>query len=65
MNRFNAFFIAQAWYIDLTYQHTRKGATFHAYTPYQGVTETPSADLTLTNNNIIISTGFKFLCWMP
>ena len=50
----------QAWYIDLTYQHTRKGATFHAYTPYQGVTETPSADLTLTNNNIIISTGFKF-----
>lgn len=50
----------QAWYIDLTYQHTRKGATFHAYTPYQGVTETPSADLTLTNNNIIISSGFKF-----
>ena len=46
--------------ICLTYQHTRKGATFHAYTPYQGVTETPSADLTLTNNNIIISTGFKF-----
>ncbi len=50
----------KAWYVDLTYQHTTTKGSYHAYTPYTGVTSTPSANLTTNINNIVVSTGFKF-----
>ena len=49
----------KAWYADLAYQYTRRSSTLHAYTPFNGVS-TPSADLTDSYNNIVISTGFRF-----
>ena len=48
------------WYLDAAYQHVRQNSTFHAFTPYPGVAMTPSADVTSTQNNLIISTGFRF-----
>lgn len=48
------------WYVDATYQHMRQNSVFHAFTPYQGVTDTPSAEVASTQNNILISTGFRF-----
>lgn len=50
----------KSWYVDLTYQHTTLKSTYHAYTPYADVVNTPSADLTTNHNNIVVSTGFKF-----
>lgn len=50
----------RSWYIDAAYVHTSQKGTFHAYTPYPGCNETPSANVTNTYNNIVISTGFRF-----
>lgn len=50
----------KGWYIDLTYQHVRHSSTFHAYTPYDQVTDTPSANVVSSLNNIVISTGIRF-----
>ncbi len=47
------------WYIDATYQHTRRESTFHAYTPFAGLA-TPQADRVDSYNNVVISTGFRF-----
>jgi len=52
-----------SWYIDATYQHTRRGSTFHAYTPWTSAGEgsvTPSASVSDKYHNIVISTGFRF-----
>ena len=49
----------RGWYIDATYQHTRRESTFHAYTPFEGLS-TPQADRVDTHNNVVISTGFRF-----
>ncbi len=53
----------KSWYIDLAYQHTRQNGKFHAYTPFtEGNTTyyTPEAKVKDCNNNIVISTGFRF-----
>lgn len=50
----------KSWYIDATWQYTHVGGTYHAFTPYAGATDSPSASLSNTRNNVIISTGFKF-----
>lgn len=51
----------KAWYIDLAYQHTRQTGTFHAYTDWSGMAgRAPTADVTATHNNIVISTGIRF-----
>lgn len=49
----------KSWYLDVAYQHTRQSATYHAFTPFDG-TPTPSADITDTQNNVVVSTGFRF-----
>lgn len=51
----------KSWYIDLAYQHTRQTGTYHAYTDYAGAMgAAPTAKLTATHNNVVISTGFRF-----
>lgn len=50
----------KAWYVDLAYQHTNTKSKYSAYTPFEAVTDTPSASITTNHNNIVISTGFKF-----
>lgn len=50
----------KSWYVDLAYQHTTRKSTFHAYTPFGGVTDTPQASVKSNLNNIVISTGFRF-----
>lgn len=50
----------RAWYIDLTYQLTRRESTFHAYTPYLDIVNTPQSAVTSKLNNIILATGFRF-----
>ncbi len=47
------------WYIDAAYQYTRRENTYHAYTSFDG-NIAPTAKLTDTHNNIVISTGFRF-----
>lgn len=49
----------KAWYIDATYQHVHRGATFHAYTNFDTAVA-PTASVSNNFNNIIISTGLKF-----
>lgn len=49
----------KAWYIDATYQHVHRAATFHAYTNFNGAIA-PTAKVSNNFNNIIISTGLKF-----
>lgn len=50
----------KSWYIDATWQYMRYDATYHAFTPYQGVSVTPSAKLTNTYNNLVFTTGLRF-----
>ncbi len=50
----------KAWYIDIAYQHSRQTGNFRAYTPFDDVRDTPSAKITNTLNNIVISTGIRF-----
>ena len=53
----------KSWYIDLAYQHTRQSGTLHAYTPFTEGNITynaPSAKVTDSYNNIVISTGIRF-----
>lgn len=47
------------WYIDAAYQYTRQTGSFHAFTTY-GDNIAPSAKVTTTHNNIVISTGIRF-----
>ena len=49
----------KAWYIDATYQHVHQGATYHAYTNFNG-SIAPTAEISNNFNNIVISTGLKF-----
>lgn len=49
-----------SWYIDLTYQHTRRTGTFSAYTPSSYQNYAPTASLSDNYNNIVITTGFRF-----
>ncbi|MDE6196832.1 MAG: outer membrane protein transport protein [Muribaculaceae bacterium] len=50
----------RAWYIDLAYLHTRQTGTYRAFTGFEGSPAAPSASLTNTYNNIVISTGIRF-----
>ncbi|MCH5222135.1 MAG: hypothetical protein J1F05_07440 [Muribaculaceae bacterium] len=50
----------RSWYIDAAFQHTTQSGTYHAYTPFAGAGHTPSANITNTYNNIVISTGIRF-----
>ena len=49
----------KGWYVDLAWQYTRRKGTWHAYTNFNGI-EAPTASLTDTHNNIVISTGLRF-----
>ncbi len=50
----------RSWYIDLAYQHSHRTGTFRAYTPFENYRNTPSAEVATTQNNIVVSTGFRF-----
>lgn len=47
------------WYADIAWQFTRKKGTWHAYTDFDGL-RAPTAGVTDTYNNIVISTGLRF-----
>lgn len=49
----------QAFYIDAAYVYKNRKSTFHAYPDFNGYAA-PTADVTDTNNSIVISAGFKF-----
>lgn len=49
----------QLWYIDAAYVYTDRKSQFKAYTDYSGYV-TPGADVKLSQNSIVISTGFRF-----
>lgn len=49
----------KSWYVDAAWQYTQRKGTYHAYTSFDG-NIAPSASITDTNNNIVISTGFRF-----
>ena len=49
----------KGWYVDLAWQYTRRKGTWHAYTNFNGIVA-PTASVTDTHNNIVISTGFRF-----
>ncbi|MDE5628763.1 MAG: hypothetical protein K2I69_04305 [Muribaculaceae bacterium] len=53
-------FHVSGWYLDLTYQHTRRTGTFSAYTPSAANSYAPTASLTDKYNNIVVTTGFRF-----
>lgn len=50
------------FYIDGAFVHKRLGSEYHAYTPDPANPQipSPSSKLTLTNNQIVISAGFRF-----
>lgn len=52
------------FYVDAAYVHKATNATYHAYSPFSGDNgqwvDEPYADMTLNNNNIVISLGYKF-----
>ncbi len=50
------------FYIDAAYVHKRLGSEYHAYTPDPANPQIPSptSQLTLTNNQIVVSAGFRF-----
>lgn len=50
------------FYIDAAYVHKRLGSEYHAYTPDPANPQIPSptSKLTLTNNQILLSAGFRF-----
>lgn len=50
----------RSWYIDAAYQYVTQSGIYHAYTPFAGCSDTPSANITNTYNNIVLSTGFRF-----
>ena len=53
----------KGFYIDLAYVYKKMDSEYHAFTPDPGNTggfTAPQAKLGLTNNRIILSTGFKF-----
>ena len=54
----------QGFYTDLAYVHKQRESTYHAYSPlYENgalLQDSPSAKLTSTNNQIVLSVGYKF-----
>ncbi|MCM1290631.1 MAG: outer membrane protein transport protein [Prevotella sp.] len=52
----------QKFYADLAYVYKHKKASYHAYTPdpSEPTIPSPQADLSLNNNQIVLSLGFKF-----
>lgn len=50
------------FYLDLAYVYRHTGATYHAYTPdtAYGAPSSPQAKLSLNNNQVVLSAGFKF-----
>lgn len=50
------------FYIDGAFVHKRLGSEYHAYTPdpVNPQIPSPSSKLTITNNQIVISAGFRF-----
>lgn len=49
----------QAFYVDAAYVYKRTNSTYHAFTDYKGI-KAPEFGFTNTNNNIVVSLGFKF-----
>lgn len=49
----------QAFYIDAAYVYRKKDSEYHAFTNYAGI-KAPTAKLTETTNNIVLSLGFRF-----
>ncbi len=52
----------KAFYADAAYVYKRTNSTYHAFTNYAGMgkVNAPEFNFTNTNNNIVISMGFKF-----
>lgn len=51
----------QAFYADAAYVYKRTNSTYHAFTNYEGMAgQAPQFDFTTTDNNIVLSIGFKF-----
>ncbi len=50
------------FYIDAAFVHKRLSSEYHAYTsdPYYPEIPSPTSKLTLTNNQIVVSAGFRF-----
>lgn len=48
------------FYLDLAYVHKNRDSEFYAYPANYGYTYQPSAKISSKNNQIILSTGFKF-----
>lgn len=50
------------FYVDLAYQYKHRSADFHAYTPDPSASGTPSpqSKLSLVNNNVVLTMGFRF-----
>ncbi len=49
----------QAFYVDAAYVYKNRKSTYHAFTDYANV-RAPQFDFSDTNNNIVVSLGFKF-----
>ena len=49
----------QAFYFDATYIYRKNKSTWHAFSDFDGY-RAPTAELTETNNNVVLSMGFKF-----
>lgn len=52
----------QKFYVDLAYQYRHQSADYHAFTPdpkNPGI-PSPQSKLSLENNNVVLSMGFKF-----
>lgn len=49
----------QAFYFDAAYIYRKNTSTWHAFTDFDGY-RAPTAKLTETNNNVVLSLGFKF-----
>lgn len=49
----------KAWYVDAAYVHKIRKSEFHAYADFDGY-RAPGASFTQTDNNVVLSTGFKF-----
>lgn len=48
------------FYIDATYVNNRRTSEFHAYTPNAYTDAALQSDVTVTNNNAVLSVGIKF-----
>lgn len=52
------------FYVDAAYVNKKTNASYHAYSPFAGGSNqwinAPQSDFSLTNNNIVITLGYKF-----